>query len=76
MALPFCFPLIPLILPRSRGNSKFADKSYRTILVNYSQWGFPAVLINDAVKVLFKCRQLAKKPATWRFEPSTFWEIG
>ena len=24
-------------------------------------------------RVLIKCRQPAKKPATWRFEPSTFW---
>ena len=27
----------------------------------------------DIVRVLIKCRQPAKKPATWRLEPSTFW---
>ena len=25
------------------------------------------------IRVLIKCRQPAKKPATWRLEPSTFW---
>ena len=29
--------------------------------------------ISRIVRILIKCRQPAKKPATWRFEPSTFW---
>ena len=27
----------------------------------------------ENLRVLIKRRQPAKKPATWRFEPSTFW---
>ena len=30
-------------------------------------------LLAPLLRVLIKCRQPAKKPATWRFEPSTFW---
>ena len=32
-----------------------------------------ALLNLSFIRVLIKCRQPAKKPATWRFEPSTFW---
>ena len=40
---------------------------------NYSDKKGFLHFFNAVLRVLIKCRQLAKKPATWRFEPSTFW---
>ena len=53
--------------------NQFLNFSFQTIRMFQKTFKTPCEVTVQWIRVLIKCRQPAKKPATWRFEPSTFW---
>ena len=75
----FTFPLMQFVFPVKFCMSFVLSFSRETCIMGDVKVtnGFVPILREDhsvlLPRVLIKCRQPAIKPATWRFEPSTFW---